>query len=438
MAEPAHPVDEVLARLLALHPKLIDLSLSRIERLLARLDHPERRLPSVIHVAGTNGKGSTLAFISALATAHGLRPHLYTSPHLIRFNERIALASSPGTTPAPIGDEKLMPLLARVEAANEGEPITFFEITTALALLAFAETPSDLVLLETGLGGRVDATNVIPKPAVTVITPVGMDHMGFLGDSLAKIAGEKAGILKPGCAAVLAPQQHAAEAVLKRVANEQGAPIVPLVEPIDQETGLKGPHQQVNAQVALTAFKTFAQQQGISLDPARVAQGLRDATWPARLQPLDLTAFDAVDQPRPAWLDGAHNPEGMQALVKAWPALAGDQPFDLIMGVMANKELSGIFQPLRALADHGTLASITAVPVPDTPNGLPADDLAAACRDLMPDKVAVSAAPDFATALDVVAAKPARPLLITGSLYLAGSILAQGEKAGKRLPLIGV
>ncbi|MEO0391994.1 MAG: folylpolyglutamate synthase/dihydrofolate synthase family protein [Pseudomonadota bacterium] len=436
---PLHPVDRVLQRLLALHPKLIDLSLGRIERLLARLGHPERRLPPVIHAAGTNGKGSTLAFISAIASAHNLRVHRYTSPHLIRFNERIALAGDPGIPSQPIDDDQLLDLLDQVEAANGGEPITFFEVTTAAALLAFSETPADLVLLETGLGGRVDATNVVDQPAVTVITPIGMDHMGFLGDTLAAIAGEKAGIIKPKRPVVLAPQPPEALAVLQQVAADQAAPVIPLAPLGDMPVGLSGDHQRINARAAATAFSVWADQHAVKQDQTQIATGLANTTWPARLQPLTLGDFGLPDDGRPVWLDGAHNPEGMAALMAAWQGLTQhDPPGDLILGVMANKDSRGI---LRAIGHRDIAARferVIAVPVPDTPNGLPPTDLAAALADYLPADTVISHDDTPLAALTTLAHGPKRPLLIAGSLYLAGSLLAARHSSEKRLPLIGV
>jgi dihydrofolate synthase/folylpolyglutamate synthase len=216
---PPRTTDAVLERLTALHPKLIDLGLDRTERLLAALGNPERSLPPVIHVAGTNGKGSTIAFMRAIAQAAGLRIHVYTSPHLVRFNERIALDG------APIGEDALLAILEECETANGGAPVTFFEITTAAAFLAFSRTPADLLLLETGLGGRFDSTNVLPAPAVTAITPVSMDHMSFLGDTIADIAFEKAGILKPGVPGVVAPQLPEALQVIEARAQEIDVPL---------------------------------------------------------------------------------------------------------------------------------------------------------------------------------------------------------------------
>ena len=220
MTDRLPPQDAALERLKALHPLLIDLSLGRVQRLLAALGNPERRLPPVVHVAGTNGKGSTVAYLRAIAEAAGLRVHAFTSPHLVRFNERIRLAGR------LIGDEALAALLEEVERANAGEPITFFEITAAAALQAFADHPADLCLVEVGLGGRYDATNVFDAPALSVITPVDYDHREYLGDTLELIAGEKAGVLKPGRPAVIARQPEAARHVIEAEAERQGAPLI--------------------------------------------------------------------------------------------------------------------------------------------------------------------------------------------------------------------
>src|SRR5215813_15570591 len=216
-------VDSIVARLLSLHPKRIDLSLDRMWRLLAALGHPERRLPPVIHVAGTNGKGSTVAFMRAILEAAGQRVHVYTFPHLVRFNERFRLGAAAGG--ALVTDEALAAALSECEAANGTEPITVFEIETAAAFVLFARHPADVLLLEVGLGGRLDATNVIERPLVTVITPVSLDHAEFLGDSVGEIAGEKAGILKAGVPAIVAAQPREALAAIERQAARVKAPI---------------------------------------------------------------------------------------------------------------------------------------------------------------------------------------------------------------------
>src|SRR5579863_7977100 len=296
-SEQAPATDRVLERLSKLHPKLIDLSLDRTWRLLERLGHPELKVPPVVHVAGTNGKGSVIAYLRAMLEAAGYRVHAYISPHLVRFHERIRLAGS------LIGEDQLLDLLEECERVNGGEPITFFEITTAAAFLAFARAPADILLLETGLGGRLDATNVLARPAVTAITPVSLDHQRFLGDTVAAIAGEKAGILKPGRPAILAPQLPEAQAVIERRASALGAPLFryggewrvgPMGAGLRYEgqrwpaldlppPGLLGRHQYDNAGTALACLDRL---DGFALSPQALARGLREVTWPARLEHL--------------------------------------------------------------------------------------------------------------------------------------------------------
>jgi dihydrofolate synthase/folylpolyglutamate synthase len=299
--------DAFLQRFLSLHPKLIDLSLGRIERLLTRLDHPESRLPPVIHVAGTNGKGSTIAFMRAVLEAAGLAVHVYTSPHLVSFHERIRLGHPDGGR--LVDEARLAQAFARCEEANGGEPITIFEMTTAAALLLFAENPAHVLLLEVGLGGRVDATNVVARPLATVVTPVSRDHSEYLGDTIAKIAVEKAGIFKRGAPAVIAPQDHdeAAEA-LERAARRIGAKLFVGGRDfhVHEEQGrlvyqdedglldlplprLPGRHQHVNAGAAIAALRAA----GFGRLPASAYEaGMTGADWPARLQRLNRGALD--------------------------------------------------------------------------------------------------------------------------------------------------
>ena len=318
MPEPAAS-RETLARFLDLHPKYIDLSLDRMQGLLSRLDHPERALPPVIHIAGTNGKGSSLAFLKAILTAAGKRVHAYTSPHLVKFHERINLCGK------DISETELAALLAEVEKKNAGAPITFFEATTAVALTAFARHPADYLLLEVGLGGRLDATNVIDTPRLSLITPVSMDHEQFLGTSLADIAGEKAGILKSGCPALIARQDSAALSVIRAKAQAVKAPSFYAGSDWDytrtaagmtlfwQDSkivlpapGLTGAHQYENAALAAVA----ALQLGIESEAIR--RGLSDATWPARLQQIPPPPGLSASQD--LWLDGGHNPAAALAL----------------------------------------------------------------------------------------------------------------------------
>ena len=406
-------LDPVLARLTALHPKLIDLSLDRVLRLLERLGNPERRLPHTVHVAGTNGKGSTVAFMRAMLEAAGRRVHVYTSPHLVRFNERIVVAGE--TLP----DDALLALLEECERANEGRPITFFEITTAAAFLAFSRKPADVLLLEVGLGGRLDTTNVVERPAVTAITPVARDHTQFLGETLAEIAAEKAGIVKPGVPLVLAPQEEEARAVILAKAAAAGAPVhdgwrvsggvfhgreTTLRLP---KLGLAGAHQAGNAGLALACLE------GFGLPEEALLRGLETARWPARLQRLS-------DDPE-IWLDGGHNPAAGRVLAE-W--LAGrPRRFDLVVGMLDTKDRDRF---LAALAPY--VARTVTVPVPDSAASVPAETLAeTACAAGMD----ASAAPDVNTALERLAA--ARPVLIAGSLYLAGAVLARCYSSGASL-----
>ncbi len=416
--------DAVLERLTRLHPKVIDLSLGRIERLLARLGHPELRLPPVVHVAGTNGKGSVIALLRAMLEADGRRTHVYTSPHLVRFHERIRLAG------APIPEADLLALLQACEAANGEAPITFFEITTAAAFLAFAETPADVLLLEVGLGGRLDATNVIAEPALTAITPVSMDHMQYLGPTLAEIAFEKAGILKPGVTAVIGRQARAAAEVIDKRAAEVAAPllrqgrqweVVPQREGFHLRDGdetlelprpaLVGAHQFHNAgQAAVLARR-------LGLPQAAIAEGLRRVYWPARLQHLTHGPLvSSLPDGWQLWLDGGHNAQAGEIL--AAEAAGWDQPLDLIYGMLNTKAAADFLKPLA-----GCVRRLRAVAIPGEPNSLSAAEAAAhaeACG------ISAQSAGDTATALRelVAAAEGPGRVLICGSLYLAGKVLA--------------
>ncbi|CAA0111278.1 Folylpolyglutamate synthase [Starkeya nomas] len=426
------PVEDIFDRLLALHPKLIDLSLDRMWRLLERLGHPERRLPPVIHVAGTNGKGSTVAFMRAVLEAAGKRVHVYTSPHLVRFNERIRLA---GTI---VDDARLTEALARAETANGGEPITFFEITTAAALLLFSEVPADVLLLEVGLGGRLDATNVVEKPLVSVITPVSIDHVDFLGETVAAIAAEKAGILKRGVPAVLGHQPREALAVIERQAARLGVPLSIMGEQyqaheeggrlvVEDEAGLLdlprprlvGPHQIGNAGLAVEALRIA----DLGIPTAAYEEGMRSAQWPARLQrlgpgPLTQHAPEGVD----IWLDGGHNAAGGQALAAALADIEDrvPRPLVLIVGMLGTKDSGAFLAPFAGLARE-----LIAVPIPGEHKAQPPEAVAAAARAHGMD---ASTAPSVTAALDGLAAYPVGPaprVLIAGSLYLAGAVLAE-------------
>jgi dihydrofolate synthase / folylpolyglutamate synthase len=421
----------VLSRLGGLHPKRVDtvdsntLSLHRIERLLAVLGNPQNRLAPVVHVAGTNGKGSTVATLRACLEAAGYRVHAYTSPHLVRFNERIRLAG------ALIDDAALAAVLEEVERANDGGEITFFEITTAAAFLAFSRMPADFVLLEVGLGGRLDTTNVVRRPAVTAITPVSLDHQAFLGPTIAAIAGEKAGILKPGVPAVIGPQVDEARAVVEARAAAIGAPLYrwrqewrcePMAGGMRYEgaqwtldlplPSLPGAHQIANAGTAIACLEhlTTANQ-----PQTAVAGGLRLIEWPARLQQLTRGPLVDMMPGWQLWLDGGHNPaagEALAGVASDW----SDRPLDLVVGMLNTKDSSGFLAPL---ARHAR--SLHAVTIPDEENPLPAAAIAATARALgIPAQEADSVEAAFE---NIRGAGAAGRVLICGSLHFAGVIL---------------
>lgn len=421
-----------LDRLAALHPKLIDLSLGRIERVLEALGRPQDRLPPIVHVAGTNGKGSTIAFLRAIAEAAGLRVHVYTSPHLVRFNERIRVA---GTL---IDDGMLADVLGAVEAANAGGPLTFFEATTAAAFHAFSQVPADLCLIEVGLGGRYDATNVIARPALSVITPVDMDHMDFLGDTVAKIAGEKAGVLKPGAPGVIARQHADALDVIEAEARRQGAPLQRCGEEWDvyiqngrlivqtedrlfdlPPPGLIGPHQIENAGAAVVAAVALGDPR---IDHEALARGLAGARWPGRFQRLTGGPLAAKAAARGAelWVDGGHNPHGARAQVETLRTLAtrAPAPLRLIVGMLESKDRTGFFTAYRGLPDR-----VAAIPLQTTRAFVAPETLAA---EALSHGLRAETAASLEEALDLLLRRDgaAPRILITGSLYLAGEALA--------------
>ena len=431
------PVDAIVARLTALHPKRIDLSLGRIERLLAALGHPENKLPPVIHVAGTNGKGSAIAFLRAILEAAGKRVHTYTSPHLVRFNERFRLgAAGDGVL---VSDAELSATLEECERVNAGAPITVFEITTAAALLLFARHPADVVLMEVGLGGRLDATNVIEHPLATVITPISVDHVDFLGDSLDKIAAEKAGILKQNTPAIVAAQPRDALAVIERQAARLKAPLKIAGEDwtateergrlvYQDDTGLLdlpapklfGRHQFENAGLAIATLRAI---KALKIAPAAFEAGLTKADWPARLQRLTQGALVALAPPgSEVWLDGGHNPDGGRAIAAALADLEErvSRPLVLIVGMLASKDCAGFLGNFTGLARR-----LIAVPVPNADKGLSAEAVADAARGIglaATSRDNLSEAFEAARKLDL---EPPPRILITGSLYLAGDVLRE-------------
>ncbi len=429
-------VDDIVARLTALHPKLIDLSLDRMWRILAALGHPERHVPPVIHVAGTNGKGSAIAFMRAILEAAGLRVHAYTSPHLVRFNERFRIgAAGEGTL---VSDRDLADALTECERADASEPITVFEITTAAAFLLFARHPADVLLLEVGLGGRLDATNVIEQPLATVITPVSLDHAEFLGETVSLIAAEKAGILKREVPAIVATQPRDALAVIERQAARLHAPIRIAGEDwiATEERGrlvyqddaglldlpapkLYGRHQFENAGVAIATLRTVA---GLKLPADAFEAGVARAEWPARMQRLALGRLAAlVPAGGELWLDGGHNPDGARAIANALADLEErvSRPLVLIVGMLATKDCEGFLRNFAGLARR-----VVAIPIAQQAKALPVETVVAAAQAV---GIPADGANDTEAALAAIARYELSPpprILITGSLYLAGDVLA--------------
>lgn len=431
--------DAALERLTRLHPKIIDLSLGRVETLLERLDHPEQKLPPAIHVAGTNGKGSLISYLRAMLSLGGdpagvpNRVHAYTSPHLVRFHERIELAGK------LIDEDMLVALLEECEEANLGESITYFEITTVAAFLAFARTPADVLLLETGLGGRLDATNVLERPRLTAITPISIDHVQFLGNEKETIAAEKAGILKAGVPCVIAPQEPSVMAVFEARAAELGVPLyrggidwqVDALEEGFRFTGrngsvlypkpaLPGAHQIVNAALAVACAELLDEFQ------PKIAQGIATAVWPARLQRLtkgpllDLLGIepdggDGADRRWELWIDGGHNAAAGEALAEVI-AEWDDRPVHLIYGMLNTKVAEDFVRPIAEKA-----ASLHAVAIPDSAASLSADEAQSHAES---QGFAATSSPSVEAAIsDINARFPGGRILVCGSLYLAGHIL---------------
>ena len=420
--------DAILKRLSQLHPKLIDLSLDRMIPLLETLGRPQDRLPPVIHVAGTNAKGSTIAYLRAFLEAAGNKVHVYNSPHLVRFNERIRLAGK------LVDTRRLNAVLERVEALNAGRPITFFEVTTVAAMVLYAETEADYLLLETGMGGTYDTTNIVEHPLGVIITPVDLDHQSYLGDTIAEIAVSKAGIIKRGSKAVIGLQQEEGRAVIDRAARRLG--VRPLYQGEDfhgtaqdgrlvyqDEDGLLdlpppaliGAHQFDNAALAIAAARHFE----LPVDDAAIAKGLRSVVWPARMMPLQGKLRDLLGPGAELWLDGGHNVHGATALAKAIAEMnrARPAPLVLIMGMMNTRN------PADFLAPFGDQPqAIFTLSVPGEPNAHKADTIARQAR-----AAGFAAVPkrSIQSALQAAAQVKGARVLICGSLYLAGDVLAK-------------
>ncbi|WP_417258730.1 bifunctional folylpolyglutamate synthase/dihydrofolate synthase [Celeribacter sp.] len=411
---------------MSLHPKVIDLVLDRVWTLLAALDHPERKLPPVIHIAGTNGKGSTQAMIRAGLEAVGKSVHAYTSPHLARFHERIRVAGD------LISEAELQAVLQECEAANDGAPITYFEITTVAALLAFSRTPADYTLLEVGLGGRLDATNVVERPALSIITPISIDHTQFLGDTLTAIAGEKAGIIKRGVPVVVGPQPDEAMEVIEDRAMRLGAPLLAYGQQwhvweergrliFQDEQGLRdlplpnliGAHQLQNAGAALAALRH------LEMGDTAYEAAVTAAEWPARMQRLRKGPLAKVAPEAELWLDGGHNPAAGIALAAALDGLP-NRPTYMVCGMLNTKDIAGYLRPLAAHAE-----ALYAVSIAGEANTLPAAETAAQARAV---GLVAQEMTSVAEAVTQITAKDSDArILICGSLYLAGNVLRDGN-----------
>jgi len=429
-ARPKDSLGDVIARLSALHPRQIDLSLDRMHRVLARLQNPEKHVPPVIHVAGTNGKGSTVAYLRAVLEKAGLRVHTFTSPYLVRINECFRLAGK------LVGDDELQAAFERVEEANAGEPLTFFEAKTAAAFCLFAEHPADVLLLEVGLGGRLDSTNVIEAPLASVITPLSMDHMEFLGDTLTAIAGEKAAIIKRDVPVIVAEQPAEAMAVIEAQARRMRAPLHAAGQQwhvsvergrlvYQDERGLMdlaaprlfGRHQFDNAGLAIATLRAI---ETLKLGQAAF-EGIANAEWPGRMQCLSTGKLIAFGPPGcEIWLDGGHNAEGGRVAAAALGDLEErvSRPLVVIVGMMASKDAKAFLANFAGLTRH-----IMAVEIPDQDKAMPPGRLADAARALgMRVEIAGSVEAALCSIAKLAYEVPPR-ILITGSLYLAGPVL---------------
>lgn len=430
----------LLERFLALHPRKIDLSLGRILDLLDKLGKPQDRLPPVVHVAGTNGKGSVIAFMRAMLEAAGKQVHVYTSPHLVCFHERIVLGNADGG--APVSEEELVKAFAVCERVNAGAPITVFEMTTAAALTLFAAHPADFLLLEVGLGGRYDATNVIGNPVATLITPVSQDHAEFLGTDLSRIAWEKAGIIKASVPVISGWQDAVASTVIERQAEELGAPLVAAGQDFNcyvqngrfvyedgsglldlQTPVLAGWHQMENAAVAIATLRQLEPDFPV---PA-IEAGLQSVRWPARLQKLPPgPLLELAPGGAELWLDGGHNVAAGHVLATALADVQDRSPRPLIIvcGMLATKDAGGFLLTLHELE-----CELIAVPVPGSDASRSPQEIAKAASE---QGIVATQADSLEAALTIITERnwPVPPrIVIVGSLYLAGEVLARNQTA---------
>ena len=440
-----HTSDQLLAEMNRLHPKSIDLSLSRINRLLAKLGSPHRRVPALVHVAGTNGKGSVTAFLKAILEAAGKRVHVYTSPHLVRFHERIELAAGQGGA-KPITERQLRDVLGRVLATNAGDCITQFEITTAAAFLAFSEHAADFSLVEVGLGGRLDATNVVKRPELTIITSIGIDHADFLGGTIEEIAYEKAGIIKPSVRCILGGVDPVAKDVVHRTASKVGAEVIAWGDNYyacerrerfslwlgDRLLDLPKPHLLGRHQIrnAATAIRAAQELLGAELNQGVIERGLASVRWPARMQRLETgSVAPGLCSQTELWLDGGHNVAAGEVIAATMASMpeSSTMPLFLIVGMFANKDAAGFLKPLRGMAEY-----MIAVPIQSTPYlaHAPQNLVRAAEANGLP----AECAPSWKQAVHRLQVKvPGRKrILICGSLQLAGDVL----KASGGMPQI--
>lgn len=402
---------EALGRFEGLYPDTIELSLGRVLNALELLGRPQDRLPPVIHVAGTNGKGSTCAFMRAMMEAAGLSVHVFTSPHLVRFNERIRLAGE------IVDDARLIDWLERTHDAIKGQEITQFEATTATALLAFSEVPADVLILEVGLGGSYDATNVIDQPALSVITPIDFDHKAFLGSDIRKIAGEKAGIIKSGRPALTAIQRKICDDVIAKRAEDVGAPLYRLkahfIDAMPEDLGLLGEHQRANAALAAMAVQLFGN--STIIDQNAIFEGARNVVWPARMQRLKDGPLTALAPNQEIWLDGGHNPHAARAIARQLNNMPGRTA--LVAAMLASKDATGYFMPFRQVRPE-----VFTLPNAPGHQGAEPQALAEAATNA---GLKAAAYDSLEAALKAAAATGVDRILICGSLYLAGEVLAQ-------------
>jgi dihydrofolate synthase / folylpolyglutamate synthase len=428
-------IASIVERLTTLHPKRIDLSLDRVQRLLLALGSPEKKLPAIIHVAGTNGKGSTVAFLRAILEASGLRVHTYTSPHLIRFNERFRLGAPGGGV--LVSDDELAAILEECEQVNAGEPITVFELTTAAGFTLFARHAADVLLLEVGLGGRLDATNVIEKSSVSVITSITIDHTDLLGDTLEKIAAEKAGILKPNVPSIIAAQHYDALTIIEHQATRLRVPLKIANEDwsVTEERGrlvyqdeaglldlpapkLYGRHQFDNAGLAIATLRTISE---FKIPPSAFEAGIINAEWPARMQLLTQGKLLRLVPPgSDLWLDGGHNADGGRIIAAALADIEErvSRPLVLIVGMLSTKDCEGFLRNFVGLTRH-----VITIPVPGAEKSVAAEELADRARQIGLPAISGGDLHEALSAVRKLDLKPPPRILITGSLYLAGDVL---------------